>query len=190
METVWSSRKRLLFFGLPFTFTKYTLTKEKVLVDTGFLNKKQEEVRLYRILDLTLTRSLAQRIFGLGTISCKTSDKALPVLELINVRNAMNIKYRLLCKRLIEEGKRVGVIQYYNVLFIMELLSDKDIWSLEQWVNGMNNLYMKDIHNWCRLHFIKYHTVFVYMKEYPVKANIWNGYSYIRWRMERRMNLG
>ena len=34
-------------------------------------------------------------------------------------RNAMNIKYRLLCKRLIEEGKRVGVIQYYNVLFIM-----------------------------------------------------------------------
>ena len=56
----------------------------------------------------------------------------------------MNIKYRLLCKRLIEEGKRVGVIQYYNVLFIMELLSDKDIWSLEQWVNGMNNLYMKD----------------------------------------------
>ena len=42
----------------------------------------------------------------------------------------MNIKYRLLCKRLIEERKRVGVIQYYNVLFIMELVSDKDIWAL------------------------------------------------------------
>lgn len=41
----------------------------------------------------------------------------------------MNIKYRLLCKRLIEERKRVGVIQYYNVLFIMELVSDKDIWA-------------------------------------------------------------
>ena len=105
-------------------------------------------------------------------------------------RNDMNIKYRLLCKRLIEERKRVGVIQYYNVLFIMELLSDKDIWSLEQWVNGINSIYMKDIHNWCRMHFVKYHTVFVYRKEYPVKANIWNGYSYIRWRMERMMNLG
>ena len=102
----------------------------------------------------------------------------------------MDIKYRLLCKRLIEERKRVGVIQYYNVLFIMELVSDKDIWSLEQWVNGINNIYMKDIHNWCRIHFVKYHTVFVYRKEYPVKANIWNGYSYIRWRMERMMNLG
>ena len=59
----------------------------------------------------------------------------------------MNIKYRLLCKRLIEERKRVGVIQYYNVLFIMELVSDKDIWALEQWMNGINNIYMKDIHN-------------------------------------------
>ena len=57
----------------------------------------------------------------------------------------MNIKYRLLCKRLIEERKRGGVIQYYNVLFIMELVSDKDIWALEQWMNGINNIYMKDI---------------------------------------------
>lgn len=51
-------------------------------------------------------------------------------------RNDMNIKYRLLCKRLIKERKRVGVIQYYNVLFIMELLSDKDIWSLSFSVRG------------------------------------------------------
>ena len=32
----------------------------------------------------------------------------------------MNIKYRLLCKRLIEERKRVGVIQYYNVLVLCQ----------------------------------------------------------------------
>lgn len=113
MEQVWSSRKRLLFFGLPFTFTKYTLTKEKMLIDTGVLNKKQEEVRLYRILDLTLTRSLAQRIFGLGTITCKTSDKALPVLELINVKNSQDIKEQL--SDLVETervNKRVSVREF------------------------------------------------------------------------------
>ena len=113
MEQIWSSRKRLLFFGLPFTFTKYTLTKEKILIDTGVLNKKQEEVRLYRILDLTLTRSLAQRIFGLGTISCKTSDKALPVLELINIKNSMDIKEQL--SDLVEAervNKRVSVREF------------------------------------------------------------------------------
>lgn len=113
MEKIWSSRKRLLFFGLPFTFTKYTLTKEKMLIDTGVLNKKQEEVRLYRILDLTLTRSLAQRIFGLGTIICKTSDKALPVLELINVKNSQDIKEQL--SDLVETervNKRVSVREF------------------------------------------------------------------------------
>jgi len=89
---------------------------------------------------------------------------------------------------LIRVSTVMGIL--YNVLFIMELVSDKDIWALEQWMNGINNIYMKDIHNWCRIHFVKYHTVFVYRKEYPVKANIWNGYSYIRWRMERLMNLG
>ena len=113
MEQIWSSRKRLLFFGLPFTFTKYTLTKEKMLIDTGVLNKKQEEVRLYRILDLTLTRSLAQRIFGLGTINCKTSDKALPVLELINIKNSKDIKEQL--SDLVEAervNKRVSVREF------------------------------------------------------------------------------
>ena len=87
-------------------------------------------------------------------------------------------------------GYILSLIHIYNVLFIMELVSGQDIWSLEQWENGINNIYMKDLHNWCKIHFVKYHTVFVYRKEYPVKANIWNWYSYIRWLMERMMNLG
>ena len=96
----------------------------------------------------------------------------------------MNIKYRLLCKRLRQERKRVGVIQYYNVLFIMELMTDKDIWCMEQLSNGIKRIYMKDIHEWCRLHSIEYQTVFVYRKEYSLVANIWNAYSYLRWRVE------
>lgn len=97
----------------------------------------------------------------------------------------MNIKYRLMCKRLMEERKKVGVIQYYNVLFIMELMTDKDIWYMEQLSNGIDRMYMKDIHEWCRLHSIEYQTVFVYRKEYPLGANIWNAYSYLRWRVEK-----
>ncbi|MDO4189332.1 MAG: PH domain-containing protein [Lachnospiraceae bacterium] len=113
MDKIWSSRKRWVFFGLPFTFTEYTLTKEKLLVDSGFLNKKEEEVRLYRVLDLSLTRSLAQRIFGLGTIICKTSDKSLPILEIVNIRNSKEIKEQL--SALVEEervNKRVSMREF------------------------------------------------------------------------------
>ena len=56
-DIIWTDRKRIIF-GLPWTFTKYILTKEKLLVETGILNKDQEEIRLYRIMDMTLRRSL------------------------------------------------------------------------------------------------------------------------------------
>ena len=54
---VWKDRKRI-FFGLPWTFTKYALTEEKLYIETGVLSKREEEVRLYRIMDVTLKRSL------------------------------------------------------------------------------------------------------------------------------------
>ena len=42
---VWKDRKRIIF-GLPWTFTRYYLTEEKLIIDTGFLNRKEEEIRL------------------------------------------------------------------------------------------------------------------------------------------------
>lgn len=62
-EIIWWDRKRTIF-GLPLSFTIYTLTRKKLLIDTGFLNKKQEEVRLYRIEDVKVNRKLFQRLFG------------------------------------------------------------------------------------------------------------------------------
>lgn len=37
----WSDRKRIIF-GLPWTFTKYAATDEKLLIRTGVLNVKEE----------------------------------------------------------------------------------------------------------------------------------------------------
>ena len=90
-DIIWTDRKRIIF-GLPWTFTKYTLTKEKLLVETGILNKDQEEIRLYRIMDMTLKRSLWQRLFGLGTIHCCTADKSSPELDIQWIPDSENIK--------------------------------------------------------------------------------------------------
>lgn len=95
MDIIWKSRKRTLFLGLPFSFTKYSLTEEKLLIETGFFNKTEEEVRLYRILDLSLKRTFGQRLSGLGTITCKTSDKTLPILELKNIKKSKEVKEQL-----------------------------------------------------------------------------------------------
>ena len=90
-DIIWTDRKRIIF-GLPWTFTKYILTKEKLLVETGILNKDQEEIRLYRIMDMTLRRSLWQRLFGLGTIHCCTADKSSPELDIQWIPDSENVK--------------------------------------------------------------------------------------------------
>ena len=36
-------RKRILFFGLPFTFTVYTVSNVVVTVDTGFFNREEND---------------------------------------------------------------------------------------------------------------------------------------------------
>ncbi len=92
MDILWSDRKRLTLFGLPWTFTKYICTSEKFLIQSGVFSTKEEEVRLYRILDMTLERSFLQRIFGLGTIVCDTVDKSSPKLVIKNVKNSRKVK--------------------------------------------------------------------------------------------------
>lgn len=91
---VWQDRKRIIF-GLPWTFTKYVLTKEKLLIQTGVLSTKEEEVRLYRIMDVTLRRSLAQRLFGLGTIHCCSADKSTPEFDIRWIPDAAAVKEKL-----------------------------------------------------------------------------------------------
>lgn len=90
-EYVWKDRKRTIF-GLPLSFTIYKLTEEKLLIETGFFSKKEEEIRLYRIMDLTLNRPFGQRIFGVGTIHCCTADKSTPEFDILKIKKSSEIK--------------------------------------------------------------------------------------------------
>lgn len=91
MNTLWHDRKRTLF-GLPLSFTKYTLSEERFFIETGFFNKKEDEVRLYRITDVSLERSFAQRIFGVGTIKCCSGDKSLGNFEIKSIKKPRQVK--------------------------------------------------------------------------------------------------
>lgn len=104
MAVVWKDRRRTLF-GLPLSLTVYTLTGEKLLTETGFLNKREEEVRLYRIMDVTLKRSLGERIFGLGTIHCCSADKSTPEFEISRIKDSVAVK-EMLSDMIEEERER------------------------------------------------------------------------------------
>ena len=118
---IWKDRKRI-WCGLPWTFTKYELSSDKLVIKTGFFNQNDDEVRLYRILDISLKRSLLQRIFGLGTIRCNSVDKTMKNFDITNIKNSERVKDQL--SDLIEESRRSNRVSSRE--FMTELDDDDD----------------------------------------------------------------
>ncbi len=94
MDYLWKDKKRTLF-GLPLSFTKYSMTEERLFIEQGFLNKKEDEVRLYRIMDVSLSRSFGQRIFGVGTIHCCSADKSMKDFDILSIKHPKEVKEQL-----------------------------------------------------------------------------------------------
>lgn len=110
-KIIWTGRKRF-WCGLP-TFTMYILDDDKLCIDSGFINLKSDEIRLYRILDISFKRTFLQRIFGLGTIEIISSDKTSGNFTLKNIKNSKEVRDNL--SDLVEKArnkKKVAVREF------------------------------------------------------------------------------
>lgn len=96
-------RKRVLLFALPFSFTTFTITDKKLIYKKGFLNTNEDEILLYRVQDMGIKRSLAQRLFGLGTVEIHSQDKTCPVLEIKNIKHVK--EFRAILSENVEKEK-------------------------------------------------------------------------------------
>ncbi|MBR3949205.1 MAG: PH domain-containing protein [Oscillospiraceae bacterium] len=90
IESLWKDRKR--YFGLPLSFTRYSLSGDRLFISEGFLNIKDDEILLYRVRDIDTTRTLWQRLFGVGTVTVASSDKTMPNLVLKNIKDPLMVK--------------------------------------------------------------------------------------------------
>ena len=101
-QYIWTDRKRIL--GMPLSFTRYAISDDRLFLSVGFLTIRDEEILLYRVRDISASRTLWQRLFGVGTILVASSDKSMPTLIIQNVKNPMAVKELLHDQ--VEQAKR------------------------------------------------------------------------------------
>ena len=112
IEHLWKDRKR--YFGMPLSFTRYSLSEDRLFISEGFLNIKDDEILLYRVRDIDTRRSLWQRLFGVGTIIVVSSDKTMPNLVLKNIKDPVFVKE--LIHKQVEEMKIKRRVRFGEIM--------------------------------------------------------------------------
>jgi uncharacterized membrane protein YdbT with pleckstrin-like domain len=99
----------LLYYWVQSRATRYRITSQRVVVETGLLNKRLEQIDLYRIHDYTVERPLGQRLLGTGNLVLSTQDRSTPALKLSGLSTDVVQLYERLRKATELEKRRRGV---------------------------------------------------------------------------------
>lgn len=89
-DLIWSGKKCIC--GLPISFTRYILTSTVLYTRVGFLNVKEDEIELYKIVDKVMLFPLGQRIVGCGSIKLTSKDSDTPEKLLKAVKKPREVK--------------------------------------------------------------------------------------------------
>jgi uncharacterized membrane protein YdbT with pleckstrin-like domain len=88
----------------------YRLTTRRVVVETGVLNKRLEQVDLYRVSDYTVDRPIGQRLLGTGNLVLRTLDRTSPLVTIAGIRTDVVALYESIrAATEAEKAKRGGV---------------------------------------------------------------------------------
>ena len=75
--------------------THYTVTNQRVRVVRGILSKDVQEIELFRLKDTSAHQTLFLRLFGLGNVKLVSGDVSNPVLLLLAIPKAIQLRERL-----------------------------------------------------------------------------------------------
>lgn len=84
----------------------YRVTSQRVVIESGILSKKMEQIDLYRIRDYVVERPLGQRLMGTGNILLEAMDSTTPHVRIQALKADVVQLYEQL-RVLTEADKRV-----------------------------------------------------------------------------------
>jgi uncharacterized membrane protein YdbT with pleckstrin-like domain len=96
-----------IYFWLRSLGTRYRITSQRIIVETGLFSKRVDQLDLYRIVDFVVERSFGQRIMGTGTLIVDSMDKTTPVTRIEGIRaNVMGLYERVRAAAEAEKQRR------------------------------------------------------------------------------------
>jgi len=93
----------------------YRLTTRRVVLETGLLSKRLEQVDLYRVSDYTVVRPLSQRVLGTGNLILRTLDKSSPVVAIEGIKADVVALYERVRAATESEKAKRGAVRLMEV---------------------------------------------------------------------------
>jgi len=102
--------ERVLWKGRPFLslVEYYTITSERLKINTGLASKHVENFELIRIQDIDFKQGMGERMLGIGDINIRGHDPSNPDIVLRNVSKPEEV-YEIIRKAWLEARKRHGL---------------------------------------------------------------------------------
>ena len=89
-DVVWKDRKRIL--GMPISFTKYYIKNNRLYMSAGLFSNQEDEIMLYKIMDLRVNISLLDRIFRVGTVTIYSRDESNREMKLLKIKHPKKVR--------------------------------------------------------------------------------------------------
>jgi len=97
-----------IYFWVKSLGTRYRITSQRVIVESGLFGKRVDQLDLYRIVDFVVERSFGQRVMGTGSITIDAMDKTSPVTRIDGIRaNVMGLYERMRASAETEKQRRL-----------------------------------------------------------------------------------
>ena len=89
--------------------TRYEVSPDRIEWSRGILDRRVDNIDMFRVIDLKMRRSVIDCIFGIGTVGLITTDKTDPKFEFEKIHRSREL-YDIIKKASLEADRRTGVV--------------------------------------------------------------------------------
>ena len=99
----------LVFLMFRLKMMYYEVNADRIEWSRGILDRRVDNLDMFRVVDLKLRRNIFDCIFGIGTVALDTNDKSDPQFEFEKIRRCRYL-YDVIKKASLEADRKTGVV--------------------------------------------------------------------------------